>query len=742
MKTLIIAEKPSVGRDIARVMGCAQKGEGFLFSERYIVSWAIGHLITLCDPEDYDAGLKKWRAETLPIIPRDIKLKPLTKTRAQLNILKKLMTDKNVGEIICATDSGREGELIFRYIYMFVHSGTELPAGTELQGAKPVKRLWISSMTDEAIREGFAKLKNSSEYDLLYASAKCRSEADWLVGINATRAYTVRYGALLSVGRVQTPTLAIIVARQREINAFVPKDYWEVVADIRSQGSIFKGTWFKPGESDGTASKEGGDKFRTEIDSEQKAKAIADAVRGRDARIASAESKRVKEPPPLLYDLTELQRDCNKYFGFSAQKTLSIAQDLYEKKKLITYPRTDSRYLTSDMVSKLPDILKKIPLEQYEKYVSKILALPSLPITKRIADNSKVSDHHAIIPTGAKRALTPGDEYNVYDLIARRLIAVLMPPFIYDAKRVITLVENLEVPPPEGQYYFLTNCRTVVQEGWKELYRSEKQTDEDEPAIADIRANDTAFITDARSVKKKTQPPKPYNEASLLSAMENAGRFVEDEELKEKLKESGLGTPATRAAIIERLIEVGYISRKGKTLVPSEKGMTLIDIVPRELKSPETTGKWEKGLTSIAKGTMAPERFMQSIKRYVKFITSDAAASTAEAAFPKEAFRKRGAKGTGRKSQAENLGRCPKCGQGDVLENTKAFYCARWKSGCKFTLWKNSLKNYGLELTPEITRHLLKGESLEVDGHLPQTGEKFHARLRLAESVELIFQST
>ena len=582
MRNLVIAEKPSVGRDIAKVLGCKSKKSGYLYSEEYVVSWAIGHLVTLCEPEDYNPNYKKWRGEHLPIVPAQIQLKAITNTKSQFEILKNLMLSEKVESIICATDSGREGELIFRYIY-------------ELVGCKkPVKRLWISSMTDEAITDGFSKLKPSAHYDNLYSCAKSRSEADWLVGINATRAFTLRYNTLLSIGRVQTPTLAMIVERQREIDAFVSTPYWEIKATF-GHTMEYTGMWFDPKTKD------------TKILDANNAKAIVEKVKGKKSAVTSAEKAEKKQPPPLLYDLTELQRDANRQFGFAAKKTLDIAQDLYEKKKMITYPRTDSRYLSSDMLSKCRSILKSLS-EQYGEFVSAILALEKLPVTKRIADDSKVTDHHAIIPTGKSATLT-GEEQQLYNLIAKRFVAVFLPYHIYEATTVITSVQD---------EHFISKGNTIVSWGWMALYKQDN-TDETE-TLPDLQQNTEVTLNKAELLKKKTQPPKPYTEATLLSAMENAGRFVEDEGLKEQLKESGLGTPATRAAIIERLLQVGYIVRNKKNLTPTEKGMKLIEVVPHELKSPETTGKWERGLTSISKGKMEPKKFMASITRYVHFI--------------------------------------------------------------------------------------------------------------------------
>lgn len=693
-KILIVAEKPSVGKDIAKVLKCNKKGDGCLIGNDYIVSWAIGHLIELCDPEEYDIKYKKWKIDTLPIIPEKIKLKPIKNTISQFNILKQLMNSNDIASLICATDSGREGELIFRYIY------------NEINCKKPFQRLWISSMTDEAIKNGFMNLKDSKEYDNLYLSAKCRSEADWIVGINASRAYTIKYNSLLSIGRVQTPTLGILVQRQKEVNIFVPKDYWEVQAYFEKYNAV----WFDIETKD------------TKIDTAEKAKNIAKKVLNKKGIITSVEKEEKKQPPPLLYDLTELQRDCNRKFGFSAQKALSIAQDLYEKRKLITYPRTDSRYLSDDMPSKIESTLLKINIEPYTEYLKYVLGLKQLPLNKRIIDNSKVTDHHAIIPTDTKpniKNLKP-DEIKVYDLIVKRFICVFYPQYIYMITRVITQVENEN---------FISKGTVITQYGWMELYKTEenKNNKKEEQFLPPLNKGEEHIVIDSKVNAKKTTPPKLYTEASLLSAMENAGRLVEDESIKEQMKDSGLGTPATRASIIERLLKVGYIERKGKTVVPTEKGMKLVEIVPSEIKSPETTGKWEKGLSSISKGTMMPERFMNSISRYVNFIINESININKDIIFPEE----------NRVSNGKTyIAKCPVCNEGYIMENTKGFYCTKWKSGCKFTIWNSSLERYKINITKKIIKELIVNKKVaNIEITMPQTNEKRRCELILKQDL-------
>ena len=707
-KTLVIAEKPSVARDIAKTLGVSGKNEGYLTGENYVVSWAIGHLVTLAEPEAYDVKYKKWNFETLPILPDSMKLEAIKKTRSQLKVLHKLMHSREIDEIICATDSGREGELIFRYIYEIT------------QCRKPFRRLWISSMTETAIREGFAHLQDGSHYDLLYHSARCRAEADWLVGMNASRAYTIRYGALLSIGRVQTPTLALIVEKQKEIDAFVPQDYFEVQADFEQ----YTGFWID-------------EKENTCLDLREKAEQIAARVKGQRGIVSQIVKEEKRQLPPLLYDLTELQRECNRKFGFSAKKTLDIAQSLYEKRKMITYPRTDSRYLSDDMVGKIKQTLgrlKDVPV--FSSYAAEVLAKEKLPLSKRIIDNSKVTDHHAIIPTDTRLRtdhLTP-EENKVFSLVAARFLAVFYPAYVYESTKVYTKV---------GLDTFLSKGKTVLQEGWQAVEkallpetRKNKTEKEEEQQLPPLTEQQPVVAKRTKVLDKKTKAPPPYTESTLLSAMENAGRFVEDEELKEQMKDSGLGTPATRAAIIERLLSVGYIMRKGKTLVPTEKGQKLIAVVPEELRSPQTTGKWEKGLSSIAKGKMTEERFLESIRRYVRFLVDDAAQHKKDVVF--EAERPRG-----KRSRAQGLGKCPLCGKGKILENSRSYYCTEWKNGCKFSLWKDSTEPYGILLDAPKVKRLLKGEKLEkIPVVLPQTGERGTADLILSPDhsgrVELI----
>ncbi len=674
---VVVAEKPSVGRDIARVLKCTTKGEGYLEGNGYAVTWAVGHLVTLCEPQEVDEKYKKWRKEDLPILPDVIPTKVITKTKSQYNVIKKLICGKQTERVICATDAGREGELIFRLIY-------------EKSGcSKPVDRLWISSMTDAAIKEGFDSLKPGSEYDGLYRSAACRSQADWLVGMNASRAFTLRYDALLSVGRVQTPTLAILVKRAKEIRDFKPEEYHTVTADFGD----YSGQWFDEKIQD--------ERVNNRIMDAEAAQDIAAQVRKKQAKVRNVTKESKRELTPTLYDLTSLQRDANRMLGFTASKTLKVAQSLYETRKAITYPRTDSRYLPDDMAPRIPKTLSNLP-DAYQSYVTS-LSMPGgkLPHIKRVFDNSKVSDHHAIIPTPQKvdMARLDKDEQSLFDLVARRLIAAFYPAHEFESLRVVTVCE---------QHTFKTTGKVVVENGWKALYPPKKE--ETESALPQLMPNEERLVKGAKVKKESTKPPSPHTDASLLSAMENAGRDIEDEELKEQMKGSGLGTPATRAAIIDRLIQVGYVQRKGKAMQPTDKGEKLIAVVPQEIASPEMTGKWEKALSEIAENKRDTQRFMEGIRRLTQHLVSYSKESVIDVQFEREV---RGPRGKVKAPNKLDVP-CPVCGKA-LQETDRAFGCSDWREGCKFTLWKNALqRGKGPALTRTIVKALLS--SGEVKG--------------------------
>lgn len=676
-RIVVVAEKPSVGRDIARVLGCRQQGKGCLVGEKYTVTWAVGHLVTLCEPDELDEKYKKWSMSTLPILPQDIPLKVIPATRDQYQVVKGLITAGETDSVICATDAGREGELIFRYIYQ--KSGCR----------KPISRLWISSMTDEAIAEGFRSIQPGERYDGLYRSAQCRSQADWLVGMNASRAFTLKYDTLLSVGRVQTPTLAILVKRRQEIEQFTPEEYATLTADFGD----YKGMWFdEKREPD------------THLPNAEAAKAIAAQVKGQTGTVLSAETTRKRDLPPQLYDLTSLQRDANKLLGFTADKTLKLAQSLYETRKALTYPRTDSRYLPPDMVPRVVQTMKLLP-PAYQPLVPPALPGGKLSISKRTVDETKVTDHHALIPT-AKRvdpATFTEDERQLYDLVARRMLAAFYPACEYDATKVITQV---------GEHRFRTTGRVVLQNGWRDVpplanppkTRKKKADPEEDAPLPPLSAGDKRTVQ-ATSIKQDaTKPPPQHNDASLLAAMENAGRDLDDEELQRQMKGSGIGTPATRAAIIERLMQVGYAQRKGKTILATDKGVQLIAIMPQEIASPEMTGRWELALNQITDGKQDAAKFMESIRRFSSFLVTYAQNNHAAVSFPDDGRRKKRQQKLTAKGKAIEGAVCPVCGKGQVLESAQTFFCSRLSDGCHFTLWKDCLARGG---GPEISEKLL-----------------------------------
>ena len=614
MSTLIIAEKPSVARDIARVLGVTKKGEGFLYNNDTIVSWAIGHLVSLCEPGEVNEEWKKWNMAQLPMLPETVPLKCLPATTAQYNTLKKLLHSPKVEKVICATDAAREGELIFRNIYQF--SGCN----------KPVQRLWISSMTDEAIRAGFAALRPGSDYDALYESARSRSIADWLVGMNASRAFSLRYNARLSIGRVQTPTLCLIVKRDAEIENFVPQDYWELhvkFQPLSQSEALYEGVWFDPKTKE------------SRIDKKEEAERLRKLVSGKEGCIKEAKKSRKKEAPPLLYDLTTLQREANRRFGFSADKTLQLAQTLYEKHKLITYPRTDSRHLPDDMAPKVKKLMQKLP-EPYATLVASSNFNPEMH-SKRFYDNSKISDHHAIVPTEKKPNLDSlgADEKAVYDLVARSLIAAHYPDYEYDSTNIVTSAEA---------ELFKSTGTVVINPGWKAVLPTRKKAETENPPLPELNKGDKVKAASTSVKACKTRPPERMTDASLLGMMENAGKTVEDETLREELKASGIGTPATRAAIIERLISVGYVRRSGKNLLSTQKGRQLIRVVPEQIASAATTGKWEKALHALADykdealRAQKATRFRSGIDRFARFLVEAAKNAPGDVVFEKENY--------------------------------------------------------------------------------------------------------
>jgi DNA topoisomerase-3 len=631
---VILTEKPSVARDIAAHLGSTAKHEGYFEGNGYQVTWAFGHLIALKDPDDYDPALKKWQLSTLPFIPKQFELKIVEDAgvRKQFAIIKKLF--KSASELICATDAGREGELIFRYILSM--TGCE---------QKTFKRLWLSSLTEEALSKAFQNLKNGSEYDNLYFAARCRSESDWIVGLNATRYFTVRYGrgkTLWSVGRVQTPVLALIVNRDYEIEFFKPETFWDLSTKYRQVVFKLKAERFK---------------------TKEEAENILNKVKDHPFTIDKVSSKNENELPPLLYDLTELQRDMNRKWGLSAADTLQMAQNLYEQ-KFITYPRTDSRYLTNDLKSQVATVLEN--LKQIKSAEISQLDLTALPFSNRIVNDKKVTDHHAIIPTGKIPKNLPHQTQAIFEALVTRLIAVFYPACIKE----LTTVDGVS-----NKELFQAKGVVVVKPGWTVLYP--KKSDEKEAQeLPQFEKGETGphfpYVTEG-----KTKPPPHYNENALLGAMETAGKLVEDEALKEALKEKGIGTPATRASIIETLLKRNYISREGKSLISTNLGRYLIALIQDpNLKSPELTGEWESKLKEMEKGKFSHEQFMSQIAQFTTQLIKQSDLTQVDPSL---------------------YGNCPLC-KSPVIKGKKGYGCSKWKEGCTFVLWsehRGSILNDG-----------------------------------------------
>ena len=591
-KTLVLAEKPSVGKELAKVLKCNQNKGAYIEGNKYIVTWAMGHLVGLMDPEGYDEKYKKWSMETLPMLPKNMKLIVLKKTGKQYNEVKKQLLRNDVSDIIVATDAGREGELVAYWIL------------EKAKVNKPVKRLWISSQTEKAILEGFKNLKPGKEFENLRKAAVCRAEADWLVGLNVTRALTCKYNAQLSAGRVQSPTLAMIVNREEEIKNFKPVDYF----NIKALGKGITLSWVN---DKGT------------IYEEDLAKSIVSKCKGQEGEVVEIIKSNKKKYSKALYDLTELQRDANKIWGYSAKQTLNIMQRLYENHKLLTYPRTDSRYITSDIVSTIPERLKAVSFGEY-RAVSEMLLKSGVKANKNFVDDSKVSDHHAIIPTEQKGNLVnlSVEEKHIYDLVVKRFLSVMMKPYEYEQTSIKVNV-NGEI--------FTAKGNIPKQKGWKVLYEK-LDLDEEEKTqdLPQLNKGDKIKLLDVSYIKKQTEPPSRFNEATLLSAMENPQKYVNvGKDAAKTLGETGgLGTVATRADIIEKLFNSFVIEKKGKDIYPTSKGKQLIELVPKDLKSPLLTAKWEKQLDDIAKGKINDSKFIKDMREYATNLVEDVKGGT------------------------------------------------------------------------------------------------------------------
>lgn len=631
-KIAVLAEKPSVGRDLARVLQCSKKGNGYFEGDRYVVTWALGHLVTHADPEAYSDSYKTWKMEDLPMLPNELKLVVIKKTSKQFHAVKAILNRKDVSDIVIATDAGREGELVARWIIEKAHVD------------KPIKRLWISSVTDKAIKDGFNKLKNGKEYENLFHSAVARAEADWIVGMNATRALTTKHNAQLSTGRVQTPTLAIIAERENEIKKFKPKAYFGIKAAASNGLQL---VWQDLKTKD------------IKTFDKDKMDSLVKQLANIDATVVSADKAYKKSFSPGLYDLTELQRDANKRFGYSAKETLSIMQKLYEQHKVLTYPRTDSRYISSDIVETLSERVKACGVKPYAKAAMKILRKP-IKGNPSFVDDSKVSDHHAIIPTEETviASAFSDKERKIYDLVVKRFLAVLSPPFEYEQTTLTCKI---------GSETFIAKGKVILSQGWKEVYEYETEEEKDglaEQKLPPINKGDVLNIQSLNQTKGETKPPARFNEATLLSAMENPAKYMTSEsaDLKKVIGETGgLGTVATRADIIEKLFNSFLVEKKGKELFVTSKGKQLLELVPEDLRSPALTAEWEQKLTQISKGKLSKQAFIQEMKGYAKAVVNEV--KNSEKKFKHDNI-------TGRK--------CPECGK-QLLEvngkKGKMFVC-------------------------------------------------------------------
>lgn len=753
MKTLIIAEKPDMGRNIAAAIEPKAKNHrSYLEGDTYIITWAIGHLVGLAEPDAYDMKYKKWNINDLPIIPGDFKLIAYRKTKDQLKVIAELAKRSNL--LVNACDAGREGQYIFSLIQRY------------LKLKHPVKRLWISDLTPETIRRGFAELKDGSEYDNLTKAASARSEADWLIGMNGSRAFTTKHNVLLSVGRVQTPVLALIYERHKQIEAFTSLTYFEVEGHFSQGEGTYQGLWQ-------------GDR----ITDRAQAEALAAKVQGKPGRIASYQAKETKEHPFRLYDLTLLQREANSRYAFSAKKTLDIAQSLYEKHKVISYPRTNSNYVTEQNIPEMHKALSVLQGTAYDEWVKGANRALVHKGNKYICNPAKVEDHHAILPTQRKASGLSPDEQKLYDLIVRRFLSQFYPAAEYKVHTVMTEVE---------QETFKTSVKELLHIGWKAIYADMKKEkpksgrgkrkDEDEAEEIEVEEpfqvnpDEAVHCVQAVVKDKETQPPKPYTEGTLLKAMESAGKQIEDEQLRDAMKDSGLGTPATRAATIERLKKVGYIEMKGKTIQVTQKGRTAVELIRGAgidlLTSPEMTGQWERRLTEISRGAASDIQFMENVKKFATMIVDKvrlqarAAKTSFESAEPKQGSsrRRKGAAGQasaaaqsvqGRPAAAGTrpfpqrstavkaaapqrdegpaiVGTCPRAGcGGKIFMGRKGYGCSNYKQGCRFVIWKES---FGRKLSDTQVKALIeKGKTAKMKLVLPD-GSETQARIVLASA--------
>jgi DNA topoisomerase-3 len=707
----VIAEKPSVGRDLARVLpGAFTKQEGFLEAPEHLVTWAVGHLVQLAEPDEYDDRFKKWRMADLPIVPERFKLVIRDeRSKKQMNVIKRLLSRDDVTSVVNACDAGREGELIFAYLY------------EKAASKKPVKRLWLNSMTRDAIKQAFGELRPGTELASLEAAARSRSEADWIVGMNATRAATIRlrsaFDGAVSLGRVQTPTLAILAKREQEIRDFISEPYWVVDAVFdplaKPAGREYEGRYHAGANP--------------RVRSAEEAEAVVAACRGQTGQITKLEKSERKERPPLLYDLTRLQSDASSRYGFTLRRTLAAAQRLYEEHTAITYPRTNSRFLPSDMINEIKPIARLVgERSEYAEASRYVLGLDVLPLG-RVVNDSKVTDHHAIIPTRAEHHAVERmseDDRRIYDLVVRRFLAVFHPEAVFENTRVETTVSGTAAD--SGGHVFRTRGKRILVPGWRAVYGESADVDERgeddegrEQQLPRLSRGESASVKEISSERKETQPPRRYSDGTLVTMMETAGKLVDEEELREAMKDSGIGTPATRAAIIERLIQVGYVERDGRALVVTEKGMNVIRLLGEHaITSPGMTGEWEHRLARIETGEDSREAFMGDIVKFTQSTVGELDTKLKGVRIPRA-----------------NLGPCPICGH-DIVENRKGYSCwSREDPGCGFVIWKSKA---GKQLPVSVARELIKtGRTAQpVSGFKGRSGRSFRARLALQQTEE------
>lgn len=663
---LCITEKPSVAQDIANILGAKTRREGYFEGGNYKITWTFGHLCELKEPHDYTDMWRRWSLGQLPMIPErfSIKLKNDKGIEKQFNTIKALVGEAS--EVINCGDAGQEGELIQRWVLQLAECNV------------PVRRLWISSLTDDAIRKGFSELKPADDFRNLYFAGLSRAAGDWLLGMNATRLYTLKYsrpGNVLSIGRVQTPTLALIVKRQLEIQNFVPEDYWELK-------TLYRGVTFNA--------------VKGRFGAEAEAAPILARIKALPLTVTSVTCKAGKEAPPRLFDLTSLQVECNRRWGWTADRTLALIQSLYEK-KVTTYPRVDTTYLPDDVYPKVPEIMRN--MTPYASLTAPILA-GKLPKSKKVFDNAKVTDHHAIIPTGESPKMLAGDEKLMYHLIALRFIAAFYPDCEFSTTTVLAKVDDVE---------FKTTGKVITKAGWRELYKNDKQDedkkDDDDKLLPDFTEGESG-PHEPSLLKKQTQPLKPYTEGTLLRAMESAGKTVDDEELREAMKENGIGRPSTRAAIIETLFRRKYIMRERKNIVATQAGIDLIGLIKEELlKSAKLTGLWENKLRRIERGAYSPQEFMTELKQMISEIVVAVLSDNSNRQIVIEEEKKPEKKKRAPRLKSIEDIVCPKCGQGHLLKGRTAFGCSRYKDGCDLRL---PFEQYPEDLTPAKLKAKLK----------------------------------